>query len=118
MVPVDLHLRLWHHQHQVKHLASRACLRRKKGKVAGDFPEVSSCCSHFPLDFLVDYQNTGTPDVPYSVWDNTTYLGQKLLKDAHSRLIEYHAVNKSINFPPEIVNALPTQAIVALWVCP
>lgn len=51
---------------------------------------------------------------PYSVWDNSTVKGAKLLKDAHARLMAYHA-NASIELPPGTQDRLPTEAIVAFW---
>ena len=52
--------------------------------------------------------------VPYSMWDNTTVKGERLLADAHARLMAYHA-NKSILLPAGTASNLPTQAIVAFW---
>ena len=53
-------------------------------------------------------------NVPYSIWDNSTAKGAKLLRDAHSRILAYHA-NKSITLPPGTATNLPTQAVVAFW---
>ena len=57
--------------------------------------------------------------VPYSIWDNTTAKGVKLLTAAHDRLIAYHAnatrYNASIELPAGTPSNYPTQAIVALW---
>ncbi|DBB01665.1 hypothetical protein WJX77_008557 [Trebouxia sp. C0004] len=70
--------------------------------------------SHLPLDYLVDYAGNLDTTTPYSVWDNSTVKGAKLLKDAHARLMAYHA-NASIELPPGTQDRLPTEAIVAFW---
>lgn len=57
---------------------------------------------------------TALQTTPYSVWDNSTVKGAKLLKDAHARLMAYHA-NKSIELPAGTADRLPTEAIVAFW---
>ena len=48
------------------------------------------------------------------MWYNTTVKGERLLADAHARLMAYHA-NKSILLPAGTASNLPTQAIVAFW---
>ena len=52
--------------------------------------------------------------LPYSVWDNTTTQGMKLLADSHSQLMKFHAT-KNISFDAKTTNTLPTQAVVAFW---
>lgn len=52
--------------------------------------------------------------LPYSVWDNSTAQGMNLLADSHSQLMAYHK-SKGINFPAEVYNMLPTEAVVAFW---
>lgn len=52
--------------------------------------------------------------VPYSIWDNSTAKGRKLLTAAHDQLMAYHK-NASIMLPPGTATRYPTQAIVALW---
>ncbi|KAL3144103.1 hypothetical protein ABBQ32_003893 [Trebouxia sp. C0010 RCD-2024] len=88
--------------------------------------------SHLPVDYLVDYAgNLDTvvlsallsvdqgglvtlQTVPYSIWDNSTAKGRKLLTAAHDQLMAYHK-NASILLPPGTATRYPTQAIVALW---
>ena len=52
--------------------------------------------------------------VPYSIWDNSTAKGKKLLTAAHDQIMKHHA-NKSVELPPGTATRYPTQAIVALW---
>lgn len=52
--------------------------------------------------------------VPYTIWDNTTAKGTRLLTAAHDRLMAYHA-NKSIELPAGTTTRYPTEAVVALW---
>lgn len=52
--------------------------------------------------------------MPYSIWDDTTPKGKRLLTAAHDRLMAYHA-NASIELPAGTAGRYPTQAIVALW---
>jgi hypothetical protein len=52
--------------------------------------------------------------LPYSVWDNTTMLGMKLLADSHTQLMAYHAT-ENIYFDMKTEMTLPTQAVVAFW---
>jgi len=78
----------------------------------------STNISHYPLDYLVDYASPTTGadgfSLPYSVWDNTTTQGMKLLADSHAQLMRFHA-NKSINFDMKTQMTLPTQAVLAFW---
>lgn len=57
--------------------------------------------------------------VPYSIWDDTTPKGTKLLTAAHDRLMAFHAnatrYNNSIQLPAGTASRYPTQAIVAMW---
>lgn len=52
--------------------------------------------------------------LPYSVWDNSTTQGMKLLADSHAQLMAYHQ-SKGINFPADVMDAIPTEAVVAFW---
>lgn len=52
--------------------------------------------------------------VPYTIWDDTTPKGRKLLTAAHDQIMAYHA-NASIELPAGTPTRYPTQAIVALW---
>ena len=52
--------------------------------------------------------------VPYSIWDDTTPKGQKLLTDAHDRIMAFHA-NASVELPAGTATRYPTQAVVAYW---
>lgn len=52
--------------------------------------------------------------VPYSIWDDTTPKGQKLLTDAHDRIMAFHA-NASVELPTGTATRYPTQAVVAYW---
>ena len=63
---------------------------------------------------LLPHPDAAMQTTPYSVWDNSTVKGAKLLKDAHARLMAYHA-NASIELPPGTQDRLPTEAIVAFW---
>jgi hypothetical protein len=78
----------------------------------------STNISHYPLDYLVDYASpTMGADgyaLPYSVWDNTTTQGMKLLADSHMQLMAYHA-SQNITLDAKTMNTLPTQAVVAFW---
>ena len=52
--------------------------------------------------------------LPYTVWDNTTAMGQKLLSDSHAQMMAYQSsVNRTVN--GSAATTLPTQAVVALW---
>ena len=52
--------------------------------------------------------------LPYSVWDNTTEQGMKLLTDSHAQLMRFHET-KNITFDAKTTNTLPAQAVVAFW---
>lgn len=52
--------------------------------------------------------------VPYSIWDDTTPKGRRLLTAAHDRIMAFHA-NASIELPAGTATRYPTEAIVAYW---
>lgn len=88
--------------------ASRICLMISMLDILSN---IAQRCHHcLPADLVCVSLQT----VPYSVWDNSTAKGAKLLRDAHSRLMAYHA-NASIELPTGTADRLPTQAVVAFW---